>query len=193
MLRPDAADFGTVVGMRVIAALALVLLLAGCVPTAPETSPTPVPTATPVFASEEEALAAAEEAYAAYQAATDSVTAAGGTDGSPLRNLVTPEQYERETAGLAAFAATGWRTVGTSSFDSMIIQSYDDSGFAHISVYVCSDVGAVRLIDDAGTDVTPPSRPNRLPLVVEFEAADRRSNLLISSSDIWDGGDYCDS
>ena len=52
--------------MRVTAALAVVLLLTGCSLASPEVAPTPTPSATPVFASEEEALAAAEEAYAAY-------------------------------------------------------------------------------------------------------------------------------
>lgn len=189
---PDAADFGTVVGMRVIAALALVLLLSACVPTSPEPTPTPSPAVTPVFASEEEALAAAEEAYAAYQAATDLVTASGGKDASPLRDLVTADQYQRELEGFEAFAATGWRTVGMSTFDSMQLQSYVDAGSVQLGVYVCSDVSMVRLVDGAGADVTPPKRPNRLPLVVTFESAED-NGLLVASSDLWDGGGLCAS
>jgi hypothetical protein len=177
--------------MRVIAAIALVLLLGGCVPAPPAETPAPTPGPTPVFASEEEALAAAEEAYAAYQAATDSITQAGGLDGSPLRSLVTEEQYARELEGLESFAATGWHTSGNSTFDSMSIQSYEDSTLALITVYVCSDVTGVRLIDGSGVDVTPLTRSNRLPLVVSFESSVDRSSLLVAESDVWDGGDVC--
>ena len=51
-------------GMRVLAVIGVVLLLAGCVQTGTKDASTPAPSVTPVFASEEEALAAAEEAYA---------------------------------------------------------------------------------------------------------------------------------
>ena len=55
-----------------IAAVALaVLLLSGCVPQQSTDTPTPEPSSTPVFATEEEALAAATAAYAAYQAGVD--------------------------------------------------------------------------------------------------------------------------
>lgn len=179
--------------MRVTAALALMLLLSGCVPTPPAETPVASPSPTPVFASEEEALAAAEEAYAAYQAVTDAVTAGGAVDGSPLRQVVTETQYERELEGLETFAATGWHTVGSSTFDSMTLQSYEYGNMAYVTVYVCSDVTDVRLLDDAGVDVTPVSRPDRLPLVVGFESSPNRTMLLVADSDVWDGGGICAS
>src|SRR3954462_13593979 len=64
----------TVVGMRtapLLATAALLLALAGCVPTDSHPTSWPHPSATPVFASDAEALAAAEKAYAAYEAAVD--------------------------------------------------------------------------------------------------------------------------
>ncbi|MES1170616.1 MAG: hypothetical protein ABUL47_08010, partial [Leifsonia sp.] len=54
----------------VLAAAVLLAVLAGCVPTGTPTK-SPRATATPVFASDAEALAAAEKAYAAYESAVD--------------------------------------------------------------------------------------------------------------------------
>ena len=56
----------------------LALVLAGCAPDVPAIQVPPTPTVTPLFASDEEALAAAEEAYAAYLAMSDEITSDGG-------------------------------------------------------------------------------------------------------------------
>ncbi len=62
-----------------IALVALaVLLLSGCLPPQTTVTPTPEATAAPVFASDEEALAAATAAYAAYLAMSDQIFAEGG-------------------------------------------------------------------------------------------------------------------
>ncbi len=53
-------------------------LISGCLPTPTNVIPTAVPTGTPVFASEEEALAAAIEAYEAYLAVSDAILPDGG-------------------------------------------------------------------------------------------------------------------
>ena len=58
--------------MRSALALAAVtvtvaVLLSGCVPQGPEVTPPPESSTAPIFASDEEALAAATEAYEAYQ------------------------------------------------------------------------------------------------------------------------------
>ena len=55
-------------------------LLAGCLPTDPPVTPPPTSDLEPVFASDEEALAAAEEAYGAYLAAADEILSSGGAD-----------------------------------------------------------------------------------------------------------------
>ena len=84
-----------------VSALAIVisLMLGGCVPSAPAASPTPEPSSTPVFASEEEALAAAEEAYAAYLAVIDEIHADGGAGVERLEVVATPEVTNNEADG----------------------------------------------------------------------------------------------
>ncbi len=178
--------------MRVLEVIGVVLLLAGCVQTGPKDASTPAPSVTPVFASEEEALAAAEEAYAAYQAASDLVTAGGGVDPSPLSAVVTAQQMERELVGLQKFEETGWRSTGSSVFDSMVLQDLKDDGDLLITVYVCTDVSGVRLLDPAGNDVTPVTRQTRLPLEVDLVAGDSATGLLVDRSDVWNGDNFCE-
>ncbi|MBW4033634.1 MAG: hypothetical protein HIU88_13400, partial [Acidobacteria bacterium] len=51
---------------RLTLAVAMLLALVGCVPTGQHAASSPTASLTPVFASDAEALAAAEKAYAAY-------------------------------------------------------------------------------------------------------------------------------
>ena len=71
--------------MRILPSIALaalvVSLFSGCIPTEPlADTPAPQPTSTPVFASEEEALAAAVEAYAGYLEMSDLIASEGGAN-----------------------------------------------------------------------------------------------------------------
>ena len=64
----------------VILTVAVLFALAGCVPSDSQPSAAPSPSATPVFASDAEALAAAEKAYAAYLKVSDEIANDGGKD-----------------------------------------------------------------------------------------------------------------
>ena len=84
--------------------IAGMLLLAGCgggdpIPTLP-----PTPSATPIFASEEEALAAAEDAYAAYRGMSDQISAEGGANPERIAPFVTESRLADELRGFATFA-----------------------------------------------------------------------------------------
>ncbi len=77
-----ARRFVTVVRMRrpVVTLAVLLLVLTGCTPGDEVVVPDPEPTVEPMFATDEEALAAAEEAYGAYLAASDASLAGGGVE-----------------------------------------------------------------------------------------------------------------
>ena len=85
--------------MRVILGAALagvLLLLVGC----GEPTPTPTPTdaaSEPVFASEEEALAAAEAVFAKYVEASNLMGTSGGNDLSGFEGILTENQLADET------------------------------------------------------------------------------------------------
>ena len=86
------------------AALAAVLLLSGCVPTSPTVTPGPLPSSTPIFATEDDALAAATAAYAAYVKISDQIFMEGGANPDRLKSVATGEQLKadvtRETNSL---------------------------------------------------------------------------------------------
>ena len=187
------------VRMRTIlrpAAAALVLFAAlaatGCTPE-PAKPHTPAPSSTPLFASDEEALAAAEEAYAAYLAVSDQISAEGGLYPERIDAHVVPELRDQARKSLEAFRERNLHTAGLSSFDSTRLQgvSYPEAGGAKVTIYACLDIGSVRLISESGSDVTPADRVDRLPLQVSFVSETPPSTLLLQSSDSWSGENFC--
>jgi hypothetical protein len=175
------------------AALALTAVV-GCA-SAPPPPPTPSSTtAAPVFASEEEALAAATEAYAAYIRVVDEVLATGGGNALPLSEVSSGEALAAETETAAMFASRGYRSVGSSTFDSLEIQAVhrDEDGRVSIGVYVCSDVTAVDVVDGSGNSVVTAERSDRYPLEIHLENhPTEQQRLLIASSEAWTGRNFC--
>ncbi|MDH6181381.1 hypothetical protein M2152_001563 [Microbacteriaceae bacterium SG_E_30_P1] len=169
--------------MRLLAALALAVLaatLSGCGPGRVTDAPAPEPTVTeePLFATDAEALAAAEKVYREY---SDLADAAGASaDPSALTSYVTEEWFAREEAGYRDLAESGKRLVGTTILTSFRLQSFDGH---EIVVYVCHDTRAVRVIEqETLADVTPTDRPNEALLEVRFEVEE---GLRIAESNLW--------
>ena len=176
----------------VLATLAL-LLLSGCQTDDPTVVPQPEPTTTPLFASDEEALAAAEEAYGAYQAVLDQITSDGGIESDRLLAVATQAVLDHEQKGFDETRSYGERTVGARKFDSMSVQSSDLlSEESTIVVYVCDDFSGLDLVDSTGVSVVAKERQTRYPLVVGFDATGPGSSLLVSSTDDWTGGNFCE-
>lgn len=187
---------------RAVAAIAaagvagvLVLVLVGCTAT-PAPTPTPSPSASaaePIFASDEEALAAAEAAYDRYLATVDQLTQDGGQDPDRIRPVVADGYLEELIESLSSLRDSGNRTSGTTKYDSMkVLEHNEKGGVAEVSVYVCLDVTEVRVLDANGTDVTPEGRDERRPLQAFFESAAVGSDeLLPSGSESWSGDDFC--
>ncbi|MEO7290459.1 MAG: hypothetical protein ABIW81_04100 [Terrimesophilobacter sp.] len=174
--------------------MAAVLVLAGCTPTPPSVTPEPVPSSTPVFASDEDALAAATAAYAKYLEVSDQITADGGKSPDRIAKFVTSNQLVHELDGFKQWSEPDDSSVGSSQFDTVSLQRYDDiaGGKSVVVVYLCVDVSAVRIMNAAGTDVTPATRPNRYPLEVEFDANSAADpELVISRSEPWSGNNFC--
>ncbi|HSP75831.1 MAG TPA: hypothetical protein VLO31_06425, partial [Cryobacterium sp.] len=171
------------------------LSLTGCTPDpAPRASPTSVPTDAPVFASDEEALAAATEAYAAYLAAIDAVLADSGNDMSELADVAAGEALRAETDSASLYFSNGYRSIGTTSFDSLKLQSIDDDGrgSAVVNAYLCSDVTGVDVVNTADVSVVPDDRVDRFPIQVSLHNSRVASkDLVITSSESWTGKNYC--
>ena len=177
------------------AALALVaaaLLLSGCTGDAPVVLPSPQSSIAPVFASDEEALAAAEEAYGRYLAASDAINAKNGEDPQTIAPFVHPDYLPELLAEFESFRTNKTYVEGNVEFDSIELQQYSDDldGPAQVAVYLCLDVTKARLMSEDDEDITP-NRNDRLPLEVVLETKDREPNLLIKSGELWTGEDFC--
>jgi len=155
--------------------------------------PTPQSSTAPIFASDEEALAAAEAAYGEYLAASDAINAKDGNDPQSIAPFVHAEYLPTVLEEFESFESRGLSEKGNLSFDSMELQQYEDalSGPARVVVYVCVDASETRVIDKKGDDVTSPDRRTRVPLEVVFETDERMKDLLIFASDVWSGEDFC--
>jgi len=178
-----------------IAALALVgaaaLVLAGCTPTGHPTA-TPKPSATPVFASDAAALKAAEKAYAAYLLVSDRVAANGGVGADSLKPFVTRERFQVEQQGADLLKKNGVHASGATTFRNSSLERTTTAGReTTIVFYTCWDVGSVRVLDAAGNDVTPESRPNTQTLEVTMSTQDGHLPLLLANDESWSGASVC--
>lgn len=149
-------------------------------------APTPVPTATPTaaFASEEEAYAAAEEVYRAYNDAGNA-RRAGAADADPQRFLAgTALEADIDTQNM--LLSRGLSAVGEASIDSIRGNSIElSTSVVSVAMIVCTDVSAVSLLDDSGANVTPSERGDVVAQVVTFVGG--RDSLLISDTTTLDG------
>jgi hypothetical protein len=167
-----------------VLALALVVLLTGCHPPT-LTKVRGWPGSTPVFASEDEALAAAEEAYGEYVRVADQIFIEGGANPERLAEVATGDFLKASIEGFQTVQREGLRSTGGTTFRDMIVQNYSPRSDASIiSVYVCEDVSNVDVVDATGNSVVALDRPPTALLQVTFDLEARR-RLLLASREAW--------
>ncbi|WP_129590373.1 hypothetical protein [Cryobacterium aureum] len=186
---------------------ALVLLaagtLSGCSATpAPPPSDTPKPVAAataapaaatatpPVFASNDEALAAATAFYASYQGTANTISHDGGVDPQRITPFVTTEMLPGEIASFKRLTEKGVHLVGDLAFDSMTIQSANLKN-GSVVVYMCLDVSATDIVDAAGISIVPADRISRHPLQVALTQDSTANRLVLERSELWTGKNFC--
>jgi len=172
------------------AVVAAVLCLGACAPEDPGPKPSPDPTSTPLFASDEEALAAAEEAYGRYQAVSDAILKDGGANPERLLEVATQDQFEYEKNGYERAAASKHHSTGASTFRIDELQGISDT---QVDVYLCENLSAVDILDETGTSVVSPDRPDIFPRVASFVRPADDASLVVSNIDEWSGEDFCES
>lgn len=180
------------VGAALAAAGALALLLSGCVGNAPTPSPSPSSDAAePIFASDEEALAAAVEAYERYIKVAAQIGEDGGDDPERLLQVVSEEYSIVAIADYEDLADHGYRVTGRNSIDTTsLVESSTHEGQAEVTIYGCVRVGTTRIVDADGKDITPVDRDTEVPLVLVFAGAEP-DGLKLTKSDLWTGDDFC--
>lgn len=153
--------------------------LLGC---APEPAPTPTPT--PAFASEEEAFAAAEEVYRAYNDAVNSRST--GAEGMNPQQYLTGLALKGDIDTQYLLSSNDLRVSGVAFVETFNGESANLEGSpVDMTGVVCLDVSAVSLIDKSGSDVTPLDRGDTITQRVSFVGT--LGSLLISNETLVDG------
>lgn len=163
--------------LAAILTLTALLTLTACGPgeSRPHATPTPSGTDASGFASDEDALAAAEAVYREYLEVSDGIP-----DWDRLSELATPEVIASDKETHASLVEQGRHVEGQTTLASFSLQSYDGS---QLTAYACLDIAAVRVIDETGIDVTPSDRPDRAILDVTFILDNMQ--FLLSESNLW--------
>jgi hypothetical protein len=176
-------------------AVALTLTIAGCFGDTTTYTPVAEPTAAPLFASDEEALAAAEEAYRDFLGMSDQILNEGGVDGDRIYQAASSALAALEIEGYEEAKLQGLKTTGSSSFEKAVLQQYDsrsNSGVEIVSIYVCTDRSGVDVVDSRGESIVNPARQDRKPHEVFFDHNESTSSqLIVSSVEEWTGTSTC--
>lgn len=179
--------------LRFALAAVAVLGLAGCVGGEPLPTLPPTPTATPLFASEEEALAAAEDAYEAYLEMSNLISSEGGADPERIATVAVDEIYASSLEGFETLRQNEWRSDGESVLASIDLQFADldaNSGEDIVAAYVCVDYSRVDVLDRDGASVVSPERPDVQAFEVFFDAT-AVGSLVAASREPWDAAATC--
>ncbi len=146
----------------VLAASVMLATTSGC--TAP---PEPEPTRTPLFATDEDAYAAAEEVYREYMEALDARSA--GLPSPEPQDFLIGSAVEADIDGERFFDEQGLHLLGSMSIASFSGTSAHRGGAdASVSAFVCLNAANVRVIDADGVDVTPAERGDLVAQSVDF-------------------------
>ncbi|MFB9308670.1 hypothetical protein BJY17_001863 [Agromyces hippuratus] len=179
-------------GAALAAAGAIMLLLSGCTGSVPAPSPSPSADASqPIFASDEEALAALTVAYASFLAVSAEVTADSGTSSERLEAVASGPALEDELSAAERFAVEGLRTSGTIEFavEELQFADYDAHG-ALVTAYVCDDISGLDLLDASGTSLVVEGRIVKIPYTVVVQG-DRPESMKVTERTLWERENFC--
>lgn len=179
---------------QALAVAGVALMLSGCVGAPAGTSSTsPSASAAPVFASDEEALAAAEAAYEAYRAASAEVSSDGGVGADRVVPFVSEGFASVVLDEFSALQASGLHMEGTTTIDTISLAGWSSfDGHAEVTMYLCRDVSGARAVNAQAEDVTPAGRDDRVPLQAHLVSGSTNpSVLVVDGVEQWSGDDFC--
>jgi hypothetical protein len=180
----------------VIALVVLAGLVSGCSPSEPlvSTVPTSSSSAAP-FASDDEALAAAQATYEDFMAVANQIMAEGGVAPERLDALATAKVAMPEKDGLSRLAQRNLRISGKPRVTAAALQAYateSRDGKNIITAYFCVDGSETSVIDSDGRSVVDKSGSNLTAFEVSFDLVDEVPPLLIvSEKTLWEGSGVC--
>jgi len=175
---------------------ALAVLMCGCVPEEPLPSAAPTSTRGEApFATDDDALAAAQKTYEEFMAIANQIMAEGGASPERLDAIAAPDVVAFETQGFKKFAERNLTAGGGSTVTTAVLQSYTPTvpdGAGIIVGYFCVDGSGITVVDESGTSVVDQSRPALSAFEITFDLAEKDPpRLVVSSKKIWDGAGVC--
>ncbi|MBH0117698.1 hypothetical protein I6E52_12690 [Salinibacterium sp. NG253] len=173
--------------VRASVGVLLLVLLSGCVPSDATTPPEPAATFVAPYATDEEALAAAEEAYAEYLAAINKALRTGDIDTSAFEAVATGTELSGAIDVYSQIAAEGKRSTADITFDQAVLQRYsrDGSPSEVITIYACENLSKAFLVDESGERVREDDIPPRT-MQLTFDLSPDNDSLLLSDRQVWD-------
>lgn len=175
--------------LRPAALLIAALLLVGCMPVEPTVTPVPEPSATPIFASDEDALAAATEAYAKYLEAVDqSLTTFGvnalheSSEGKALAAAMSKAK-EYEAAGKHQTGQSKLNSTQSTDLEAVLHFSED---MAEIQIYGCVDISQVDIRDAEDSSIVSVDRPDLLLYLVTLAWHSVDEEFMITDQELWE-------
>jgi hypothetical protein len=176
---------------RLLIATCAVALVAGslaaCTPSAPTPTRTPIATHSQAFASDADALKAATEAYAAYLKMSDTIAQEGGANPERFAEVADGKALDDALSGVAEYVKKGLHITGSTTFDSVTLQSKSENSSV---IYVCDDVSTIDVVTTSGQSVVMPDRKPRTPFVVTVEVGANPIPTVMDRT-LWEGDSYC--
>jgi hypothetical protein len=167
------------------------ILLTGCAPTPVVITPKPSPSSSPVFASDEDALAAATEAYKKYTQAVD--LALSTHDIAALADAASDEAMAQVRDRVAEYEASGEHQQGMTTVGSTSLATTGtvlDPGDS-MQMYACIDLSDVDIRDSEGVSEVQSDRPTLVPMIIELAWQESTNSLVVTSEELWGGHGVC--
>lgn len=158
-----------------ILALTALASLTACAPATPE----PTPAETALFASDEEAFAAAEKTYRAYTDAVNAVDLGDPESVEPVYEFLANPAEAASRKNYSTYYAESIVRTGVTQFDTFTPVSYNSD---LVTARVCLDISDVNLLNVDGKSIVPPERVDRQPLELEMIEGDSPTGLVIRSN-----------
>ena len=182
---------------RTHSALALaagLLALTAC--SGPDPAPPPS-SAPPVFASEEEALAAVTETYQEFLDISNTILVEGGVGVERIDAIVGAELADFEHESLVELAVAGKTLTGAPILVTTSISDWypqpDAAGVIALGT-ACMDLTPVDVLDSAGNSVVAPDRPRTRTWSVQIGPGHAdQSDFVLLKHDVLHEGEACAS
>ena len=169
--------------------LASALVLTGCTAPPPQTVAVSSPTVAPVFASDEEALAAAVEAYEKYLAVSTAIAHDGGNGIERLSRVSVGSALHTDEATFASFREQRLTGTGEAAISTSRLKTFDRTG--GVEMYVCTDVSRTDVVSADGASTVDVTRSGIIPFELRLEWVEETKELLVSNSEVWVGTSFC--